>query len=530
MAGLAYPAAGTRWAGGGSCIDCGRPAAGVDDTGGGRVGPGGEVAVSAGVRLSGGGAACRGGWWTRSTTQCDCPAAGVGETSGARVGRAWEGEACRRRRYRRRRHCVWGVAGGQWTQLAATGPPPEVARPAVGVSGGQGRWCVAAGACAAGGGHLAGRGAAGVGMAGGGSAPWGRRGQGRRPLATPPPPSSARQAARAWVGHVAGRVAAGVGMAGGGSASSRGRAGVGGVHMFLLRRRRWRDRRRVLGAAMWRGALPPASVRPAAALRAGGGGRAREASTCFCFAAGVGEIGGACFGRPCGGARCRRRRYGRRRLCKFWGAGGRGRRPYVSASPPASARPAARARGGHHAGRVAAGVGMAGGGTACWGGRAGEAVVHLFLPRRRRWRDRRRVLGVAMWRSALLPASVWPAAALLAWGGGRAREASTCFCSAAGAGETGGACLGRPCGGARCRRRRYGRRRLCVLGAAGKRERRPLVSAPPPALARPAARAWGGHVAGRVAAGVGTAGGGSACWGRRASGTGVQWFLLRRRR
>jgi len=69
VAGLAYPAAGTRWAGGGSCTDCGRPAAGVDETGGGRVGPGEEVAVCAGVRLSGGGAACRGGRWTGSTTQ-----------------------------------------------------------------------------------------------------------------------------------------------------------------------------------------------------------------------------------------------------------------------------------------------------------------------------------------------------------------------------------------------------------------------------------------------------------------------------
>ena len=88
VAGLAYPAAGTRWAGGGSCTDCGRPAAGVDETGGGRVGPGEEVAVCAGVRLSGGGAACRGGWWTGSTTQCACPAAGVGETGGARVGQA----------------------------------------------------------------------------------------------------------------------------------------------------------------------------------------------------------------------------------------------------------------------------------------------------------------------------------------------------------------------------------------------------------------------------------------------------------
>jgi len=280
--------------------------------------------------------------------------------------------------------------------------------------------------------------------------------------------------------------------------------------MFLLRRRRWRDRRRVLGAAMWRGALPPASVWPAGALRAWCGERAREASTCFCSAAGVGETGGACLGRPCGGAGCRRRRYGRRRLCKFWGAGGRGRRPLVSASPPALARPAPRAWGGHVAGRVAAGDSTAGGGSACWGGRAGEAGVHLLLLRRRRWRDRRRVLRVAMWRGGMPPASAWPAAALQVLGGGRAWEASMCFCFAAGVGETGGACSGRPCAGARCRRRPYVRRGLCVLGAAGGRGRRPLVSAPPPALARPAERAWGGHVARRVAAGVGTAGGGSA--------------------
>ena len=64
------------------------------------------------------------------------------------------------------------VGGGdkQGRQLAVTGPLPELARPAAGVSGGEGRLCVASGVCAAGGGHLAGRVAAGVGMAGGGSA------------------------------------------------------------------------------------------------------------------------------------------------------------------------------------------------------------------------------------------------------------------------------------------------------------------------------------------------------------------------
>ena len=204
----------------------------------------------------------------------------------------------------------------------------------------------------------------------------------------------------------------------------------------LPRRRRWRDRRRTCGAGIGRGGLPPASVSPAAALRVRGGGRARdakscdwpaaggdetgggrvgrgealvycrqrlcgrrrpfgaagcrrrryglrglcafgvagasEASTCYCSVAGVGKTGGACWARLCGGARCRRRRYGRRRLCVLGGVGGRGRRPLVSASLEASARPAAPARGGHVARRVAAGVGMAGGGSACWGGRAGE--------------------------------------------------------------------------------------------------------------------------------------------------------------
>ena len=197
VAGLEHPAAGTRWASGGSCNGCDRPAAGVDETGGGRVGPCEEVAVCAGVHLSGGGAACRGGWCTGSTTQCACPAAGAGETGGARVRRAWELEEYRRRQYRRLRHCVWGVAGVQGTQLAPTGPPPEVTRPAAGFSGGEGRWCVAACDCAAGGGHLARRVAAGVGMAGCSSARWGRRGQGRRPFATAPSPVSEKPAARA---------------------------------------------------------------------------------------------------------------------------------------------------------------------------------------------------------------------------------------------------------------------------------------------------------------------------------------------
>ena len=111
--------------------------------------------------------------------------------------------------------------------------------------------------------------------------------------------------------------------------------------MLRVRRLRRQDRRRGLGAAMWRGALPPASVWPAAALRVGGDERAREASTCHWSAAGVGKTGGACLGRPCEGARDRQRRYGRRRLFVLGGAGGRGRGQELSGPSPALARPAA---------------------------------------------------------------------------------------------------------------------------------------------------------------------------------------------
>jgi len=287
------------------------------------------------------------------------------------------------------------------------------------------------------------------------------------------PPAIVRPAAAIWrVGLPPASVwpAAALRVGGGG--------GKGGVHLILFRRRCRQDGRRVLGAAMWRGGFPPASVWPAVALRVGGGGRAREASTCYWSAACVDKTGGACWGRPCGGARCRRRLNGRRRLCVLRGVGNPGRRPLASAPPPASARPAARAGGGHVAGRVAAGVRMAGGGSACWGGRAGEGGVHLFLLRRRRRQDRRRVLGAGIVRGGLPPALVWPAAALRVGGG-------------------------------------------------DKQGRQLAVTGPLPELARPAAgvsggegrlcaasgvcAAGGGHLAGRVAAGVGMAGGGSAC-------------------
>jgi len=74
---------------------------------------------------------------------------------------------------------VWPVAarrvgGGSWKRRPAltTGAPPALARPAADVSGGEGRWCVAAGVCTVGGADWARRAAAGFGMVGGGSACW----------------------------------------------------------------------------------------------------------------------------------------------------------------------------------------------------------------------------------------------------------------------------------------------------------------------------------------------------------------------
>jgi len=94
--------------------------------------------------------------------------------------------------------------------------------------------------------------------------------------------------------------------------------------------------------------------------------------------------------------------------------GGQERRARATAPPPALARPAAYVSGGEGRWCVAAVVCMASGGSACWGGR-------------------------------------------------RARETCTCYCSAAGVGKTGGGRVG--WGGALvCRRRGlHGRRRLCVL-------------------------------------------------------------------
>jgi len=96
-----------------------------------------------------------------------------------------------------------------------TAPPPALARPAAGVSGGEGCWCVAAG----------------VGIAGGRSTCWGGGGHGRRPPVTAAPLALARPAAGVSGGEGCLCVAAGVGMAGGGSAFTGGGAGKGNVHV-----------------------------------------------------------------------------------------------------------------------------------------------------------------------------------------------------------------------------------------------------------------------------------------------------------
>jgi len=158
-------------------------------------------------------------------------------------------------------------------------------------------------------------------------------------------------------------------------------------------------------------------------LSALGGAGEREASTCYCSAAGVGKTGGVSSGRASCGAGCRRRLCGLRCLCKFEGAagkggahlflfrrryrqdrrrvleagivrgglpaasawpaallqvgggGGQGRRSVVFISPPSSARTVARARGGHRAGKVAAGVCVAGGTCACQGGQPAREAL-----------------------------------------------------------------------------------------------------------------------------------------------------------
>jgi len=244
-----------------------------------------------------------------------------------------------------------------------------------------------------------------------------------------------------------------------------GAAGKGRVHVLLLRRRRWKDQRRKCRVGWSAGVSPPASVTPAAALR-------------------------------------------------VEGDGGKGTRAHASAPPPVLQRPAADVSGGDGRWRGAAGVAIAGGGSAFW-------------------RERRE------------------------------RETCTCYWSAAGVGKTGGGRVG--CAGALvCRRRRlHGRRRLCVLGGAAGKERVDVLplrrrrwkdwrrtcrvgrgtgvvppvwvspaaalrfgvggrqgrgaraTDPPPALARPAADLSGGEGRWCVAAGVCIACGGSACWGGR---------------
>jgi len=116
--------------------------------------------------MAGGGTLHR-GLLVRKGESCDWSSAGVGETGGGRFERGRAQVCSCRRLYGR----LWpfGEAGDE----LVTAPPPASKRPAAGVLGGEGRWCVAAGACTAGGGHLEGRVAAGVGMAGGGTACWG---------------------------------------------------------------------------------------------------------------------------------------------------------------------------------------------------------------------------------------------------------------------------------------------------------------------------------------------------------------------
>jgi len=135
-----------------------RPAA---DVSGGE----GLWCVAAGVDMAGGGT-WRRGLQVRKGQSCDWPAVGVGETGGGLVERG-RAQVCCRRRFQGRRW-PFGEAGCH----LATAPPPASARPAAGLFGGQGRWCVAAGVYTAGGGHWEGRVAAGVAMAGGGTACW----------------------------------------------------------------------------------------------------------------------------------------------------------------------------------------------------------------------------------------------------------------------------------------------------------------------------------------------------------------------
>jgi len=181
------------------------------------------------------------------------------------------------------------------------------------------------------------------------------------------------------------------------------------------------------------------------------------------------------------------------------GGGGKGTRARAPAPPPALARPAAGVWGGERRCRGAAGVGFAGGGSACWGGRrerdactclcsaaggvktgdgrirwggalswrrrrgyrrrrlcalAGAACQgdgHVLLLRRRRWQDRRRTCRAARAAGVSPPASV-AGGGSACWGGRRARYACTCFGFAAGVGETGGGRVERGWAQVCCRR------------------------------------------------------------------------------
>jgi len=324
-------------------------------------------------------------------------------------------------------HVGWG--GWKRRRSRASAPPPASARPSEDVSGDVGRWCVAAGVCTAGGGDGARRVAPGGGMAGGGYAC-----------------SGARPATDACTCYCS---AAGIAKTGGerfgwggalvcrrrrlygrrrrlGEACCRprrsgrrrlcvfaGAARNGAVHVLLLRHRHWRDRWRTCRAGRGACVSPPACVRPTAAI---GRGRLPPASVLSAPAMRVG------------------------------GGGGKRRRARHTAPPPALDRPAADVSGGEGRWCVAAGVCTAGGGN--WARRAATGFSKVGG-------------GNACWRRR------------------RTSETCKCFCCTSGFGKTGTGRVGR--GGALvcrrrrvygrlrrlveagCRRRRYGRRPLCVL-------------------------------------------------------------------
>jgi len=208
----------------------------------------------------------------------------------------------------------------------------------------------------------------------------------------------------------------------------------------LPRRRRWRDRRRTCQAGMGIGGVPPASVSPAAALRVGGGGRARDATSSDRAAAGGDETGSGLFGRrgalvccrlrlcgrrrPFGAAGCRRRRYGRLQLCALGAAGAREASIcYCSVASVGKTSGACLKRALYGAGFRRR---LCGRRHLCVsGGAAGKGGAHVFLFRRRRRQDRWRVPEAGIVRGGWPPASLWPAAPGCV-GGGSMQERRSC--------------------------------------------------------------------------------------------------------